>query len=72
MQVDREATRKALMDSVKIGKVQGMKAGAEVLRVMAKLGADLRPSDCIEAAEKLEAMARKIDAEIPRPDVPKI
>lgn len=67
MHVDRDETRKALMDSVKIGKVQGMRAGAEVLRVLARLGDDLKPSDAIEAAKKLEAMANKIDAEIPRP-----
>jgi len=70
MNIDRDATRKALMDSVKIGKVSGIRAGAEVLRVLAKLGKDLRASDAMEAAKKLEAMADKIDAEIPRPGHP--
>lgn len=67
MQVDREATRKALMDSVKIGKASGIRAGAEVLRVLAEMGEELRASDALAAAKKLEAMADKIDAEVPRP-----
>lgn len=67
MQVDRNDTRKALMDSVKIGKVSGIRVGAEVLRVLANMGSELRASDALAAAKKLEAMADKIDAEVPRP-----
>ena len=67
MRFDREATRQALMESVKIGKVSGMRAGVEALKMLANLGKDLRASDVKVAAYRLEAIADKMDAEIKRP-----
>jgi hypothetical protein len=64
MSYDREATRQALMQSAKVGQVSGIMVSVETMKVLAKLGKDLRASDVNMAIRSLTAMADKMNAEI--------
>ena len=71
MKVDREETRQALLDCTKLGKVSGIRLGIEVLRHLAKFAGNLDYRDLSAAADKMEATAKRIEAELP-PSIKKL
>ena len=57
-----ERKREALMVTADLGKANGMRAGAEILRALAKGRKTISAGELRAAAETMEAAAAKVDA----------
>ena len=59
--LSRERKRDALMVTADLGKANGMRAGAEILRALAKGRKTVSAGELRAAAETMEAAAAKVD-----------
>ena len=61
-QISRDRKRDALVATAELGKANGLRAGAEIMRALAKGRKVVMASELLAAAQTIEEAARKLDA----------